>query len=293
VSVVSIGRRLAQGGGCLVFALALMASQSGVASSGTTTVGQVSPAPFSGLDLFARDQAGNLWRYTGSNEGFLPRVKIGIGWNSMTALIRGDLNCDGYDDLAARDSAGNLWLYPGNATGGFKPRVRIGTGWNAMTAIVSIGSSSGAYVPDIVARDQAGNLWFYSDTCPRGLNPPVRVGTGWNVMRLIAGGDDNNHDGTNPDLMSIDTRGNLWFSAGNNGIGVLHPQLAGIGWNDMTALVEPGNFNGDAYDDLITRDTSGRLWLFPGGPNNTLGHRVLIGIGWNVMTAIVGQPQGG
>jgi hypothetical protein len=66
----------------------------------------------------------------------LARVRIGAGWNVMTALAgAGDLSGDGRADLVARDRLGQLWLYPGNGHGRLLARVRIGAGWNVMTAL--------------------------------------------------------------------------------------------------------------------------------------------------------------
>jgi len=67
----------------------------------------------------------------------LARVRVGGGWNVMSALVGpGDFNGDGRVDVLARDSSGSLWLYPGNGRGGWLARVRIGGGWNVMTALV-------------------------------------------------------------------------------------------------------------------------------------------------------------
>jgi hypothetical protein len=74
-------------------------------------------------DLLARDSSGVLWLYPGNGTGaLLPRVKIGSGWNTMTALTGpGDLNGDGRADLLARDSSGVLWFYPRQRLGPSSP----------------------------------------------------------------------------------------------------------------------------------------------------------------------------
>ncbi len=90
------------------------------------------------LDVLAREAStGSLWLYPGNGAGgWLPRVRIGTGWNSMTAVASaGDLNGDRTPDLLARDRSGVLWLYPRNATGSWLPRARVGGGWNSINAI--------------------------------------------------------------------------------------------------------------------------------------------------------------
>jgi hypothetical protein len=89
-------------------------------------------------DLVARERAtGHLWLYPGNGTGgFTARVRIGTGWNGLTAIVgAGDLNGDRVVDLLARDAAGTLWLYPRTAAGAFSARVRVSTGWNIANAI--------------------------------------------------------------------------------------------------------------------------------------------------------------
>ena len=51
----------------------------------------VGPGDFTGngtADLLARDRFGQLWLYPGNGHGrFLSRVRLGGGWNAMTAFI--------------------------------------------------------------------------------------------------------------------------------------------------------------------------------------------------------------
>jgi hypothetical protein len=49
----------------------------------------------------------------------------------------------------------------------------------------------------------------------------------------------------------------------------------------MTAILSPGDFNGDRTADLLARDSSGRLWLYPRSATGTWQARVLVGTGWN------------
>ncbi|HET6653397.1 MAG TPA: FG-GAP-like repeat-containing protein [Nocardioides sp.] len=89
-------------------------------------------------DVLARESStGYLWLYPGNGSGgWLPRVRIGTGWNGMTAISSpGDLTGDRVVDVVARDRNGDLWLYARTASGGWRTRVLIGTGWNGINAI--------------------------------------------------------------------------------------------------------------------------------------------------------------
>ncbi|NVN00592.1 FG-GAP-like repeat-containing protein [Arthrobacter sp. SDTb3-6] len=89
-------------------------------------------------DLLSRETAsGALWLYPGNGRGgWLPRVKLGTGWNSMTALASaGDFNGDRTPDVLARDPAGSLWLYALGGNVSWLPRTLVGWGWNSMNSI--------------------------------------------------------------------------------------------------------------------------------------------------------------
>jgi serine protease len=74
---------------------------------------------------------------------------------------------------------------------------------------------------------------------------------------------------------------------GDGSGGWLAARQIGSGWNVMTAIEGPGDFNGDGKIDVVARDGSGVLWLYPGdGSGGWLAARQ-VGSGWNVMTAIL------
>ncbi|MEE6264035.1 FG-GAP repeat domain-containing protein, partial [Plantactinospora sonchi] len=75
-------------------------------------------------DIVTRSGSGELWLYKGTGNATtdavvtLPRVRIGIDWEHMTAIVAGDFTNDNKADIIARDSDGEMWLYrgTGNAT---------------------------------------------------------------------------------------------------------------------------------------------------------------------------------
>ncbi|MEU7292005.1 hypothetical protein AB0A76_02180 [Streptomyces exfoliatus] len=166
-------------------------------------------------DLVARDKAGVLWHYEGSGNPaapFKPRVRVGGGWNTYTAITA---NAGG---LVARDQEGVLWKYTrpfAEPDGGevstdlFWPRQRMGHGWNAYNVIEGQG-----YDDDAVARDASGVLWSYRmarDSSTGGAySPRGRVGGGWNVYKSLTWAQNLNGRGQD-DLLAVDKNGRLWL----------------------------------------------------------------------------------
>jgi len=88
-------------------------------------------------------------------------------------------------------------------------------------------------------------------------------------------------------LMTRDAHGILALAPGNGSGGFASSQILGSGWNPATALLGPGDFDGDGHVDLISRTTAGALLLCNGrGLGKFSGARV-IGSGWQHFTAIV------
>src|SRR6478735_1940826 len=143
----------------------------------TTPLVAATPTPFGDFngdgwsDLLARQAStGELWLYPGNGAGFTSRVRVGTGWNTMSAITRhGDFNRDGHEDVIARDSAGALWLYPG-------------TGCETMREITQVGDRDGDGYPDLVAvLASTGTMYFYPG---RGTSfgSKRQLGGGWNAM---------------------------------------------------------------------------------------------------------------
>jgi hypothetical protein len=244
------------------------------------------PAAARVTDLIARDTAGRLWLYPGNGSGgFTSRSQVGVGWNSMTAILTpGDVTGDGNADVLGRDAAGRLWLYPGNGTGGFLAKRQIGSGWNIMTAITSAANLNGTGRPDLLARDTTGALWLYPLTGNAAFGLRTKIGTGWKGYTILGPGDVSGD--ARADILARDTTGSLWLYRGNGTGRVGVRTLVSTGWAAKTALVTPGNWDLAAGNDLLTRDGAGALWLHPGNNAGTLGQPRQIGTGWQGMTYI-------
>ena len=55
----------------------------------------------------------------------------------------------------------------------------------------------------------------------------------------------------------------------------------------MSAILSPGDFDGDGHPDVLARDTNGALWLYPGTGTGGWLPRQQVGSGWNAMSAIL------
>ncbi len=242
-------------------------------------------------DVLARDGGGALWLYPGNGYGgWLPRTQVGQGWNVMTTIVApGDFSGDGKADLLAQDSAGLMWMYPGNGRGGWLGRVQVGQGWNGMTAVTAVGDFSLDGHADILASTSWGYFQLYPGNGTGGWLAPREIDHWWGPAgdKYIGPGDFNK-DGYQ-DVISKDAQGSLILKPGykNADIQIWNSTTIGWGWNAMTAIVGPGDFNGDGNVDLLARDAGGALWLYPSNGQGGWLPRGLVGSGWNAMNLII------
>jgi hypothetical protein len=216
------------------------------------------------------------------------RIFRDSGWSIPGLAPRHDLTGDRKNDLIARTTAGKLFTYPGNGFGGFRPRISVGNGFKSVNALVLPGDTNGDGKPDLIGRAAGdGSLTLYRGNGAGGLSSPKTIGTGFNVYNtLLAPGDWNND--RKADLIGRAAGdGSLWLYPGNGRGGFGARVKIASSWGAFTAIVAPGDWNGDGATDLIARKANGTLWMFRGnGKTGFLGSSQ-IATGWNAFTAIV------
>jgi hypothetical protein len=243
-------------------------------------------------DVLARwTSTAALRLYAGTGTGsHAASVQISTGWGAFNALeTPGDVSGDGAHDVLARNaSTGDLWLYRGNGRGGWVlPALRVGTGWQIMNAIVGPGDFNGDGRMDVVARrTSSGALYLYPGNGTGGWLPRVTIGSDWNRFSAVVAPGDFNGDGRADLLARERATGYLWLYPGTGTGSLATRVLVGTGWNGLTAIMSPGDFNGDRTPDVLARDSSGQLWLYGRNADNTWKPRVLVSTGWNIVNAI-------
>ncbi|MDI2035521.1 FG-GAP repeat domain-containing protein [Paenarthrobacter nitroguajacolicus] len=91
-----------------------------------------------------------------------------------------------------------------------------------------------------------------------------------------------------PDVLTRKPNGTLTlFSGGTYGAFDGGSKDIGWGWGEFTALLSPGDFDGDGNMDVMARDKSEQLWLYRGnGKGGWLGSSI-VGTGWGGFAEII------
>ncbi len=240
-------------------------------------------------DVVAARTDGALVLYPGNGKGgFLSSYpQIGSGWNSRDMIRHAqDFDGDGKRDLIARNpSNGDLWLYRGNGTGGFLGQYVNGRGWNVFTQIVAPGDFNGDGNADLITVRSNGVMNLYPGNGAGGFGTSYpQIGTGWQTRDQIISVGDWDGDGRNDLVAREPANGNLWLYSGNGTGGFSGQRVIGTGWGGFTALVGPGDFdgNGAGPNDILARRSNGDLFLYPGNGTGGFGSSYpRIGTGWS------------
>jgi hypothetical protein len=203
-----------------------------------------------------------------------------------------DWSGDGKPDVLAVHPDGRLLLYRSTGTGAFAGGFQtIGTGWGGFTALLAPGDWSGDGKPDLIARTSEGGLLLYRGTGAGGFTPPPRpqIGSGWQGFTALLVPGDFSGDGRG-DILARQSDGTLLMYRGNARSGFVTGtgEKVGAGWQGFTALLAPGDWNGDRKADVIARASDGRLLLYRGnGDSGFIGGAVQIGSGWGSFNAMI------
>jgi hypothetical protein len=151
---------------------------------------------------------------------------------------------------------------------------------------------SGDAKSDVLAVDSGGRLLMYRGTgagafVPGGGQP---IGTGWGAFTALLAPGDWSGDGR-PDLLARTADGLLLLYRGNGGGGFLSGsgEQIGSGWQSLTALLAPRDWNGDGHPDVLARTSEGALLMYRGNGSGGFLQPTAqrIGSGWQVFTALL------
>lgn len=241
-------------------------------------------------DVIARRSDGALVLYPGNGRGsFLTPHVIGSGWLSRDIIQNvGDWDGDGTRDIIARDpSSGALWLYRGNGTGGFGAATVIGAGWGIFRTIIAPGDWNGDGKPDLIGIRSDGAMFLYAGSGTGGFAaaPYPQIGSGWQGRDGVTAVGDWDGDGHNDVIARDPANGNLWLYTGAGNGSFKSSGVIGFGWGGFSALVGPGDWDGDGNPDLLARRSDGALMLYSGnGAGGFQSPYPQIGTGWNGLT---------
>jgi hypothetical protein len=239
-------------------------------------------------DVLARTTStGNLFTYPG-NGTYLSeanRTKIAGGFAGMNAIIRMDLNRDGFPDIVARTKAGALWFYPGKSNGKLGTRKKLAAKFGHMRELTAIGDFNRDGYPDLLATQVSnGNVYLYPGRkgAKFGARKALAYGN-WANRAEFTGVGDYNRDGFTDLLVRETKTGTLYLYPGKgnaaSGKGFKARVKIGrlTGYRDITGT---GDFDRDGFTDVIAvQSATGALTLFR-GTGSTLRSGVRLATGY-------------
>lgn len=174
------------------------------------------------------------------------------------------------------------------------PGVRLLTdnGYGGSVVVTEPDTGGGQFNQTAAQSYSKGPLRNATGTISVTVDTDWRSGTPATVDITITAPHPRLHDYSgdgHPDVLARNAAGALLEYRGNGASGWLNPAAVqiGSGWNGMTAMVAPGDFDGDGHPDVLARDSSGTLWLYPGNGSGGWGARRAVGSGWNALVRIV------
>ncbi|MEU4421779.1 glycoside hydrolase domain-containing protein [Actinoplanes sp. NPDC024001] len=219
-------------------------------------------------DVVARTRkTGNLYVYPGNGTVVSEdaRTKVGSGFGGVDALIRMDLNRDGFTDLISRTTAGKMYFYPGASNGKLGKRKKLYDNMKHLREITSVGDFNRDGYPDMLASQTSnGNVYLYPGKKGAKFGKRKLLAKGnWNNRGEFAGVGDFNRDGYQ-DLAVVHTSTRVMYLYPGRGTGFKARYKIGTtrGYRDWTGI---GDFDRDGYTDLVAVQAStGNLVLFRG-----------------------------
>jgi hypothetical protein len=219
----------------------------------------------------------------------------------LAPVAAGDWSGDRRGDVLAIDpNSSALLLFRGNGVGGFAPNTgeAIGSGWAPFTALLATDFSGDRRV-DLLARNTDGTLLMYRGNGAGGFATGTgeSLGGGWQAFDMLIAPGDFDGDRRN-DILARQPDGALLLYRGTGNSGFIGGGTPiGAGWQVFTALLGPGDWDGDGRADLLARGSDGTLYMYRGnGKGGWLtGASEKISSGWAGFSALLagGDFNGG
>jgi len=191
-----------------------------------------------------------------------------------------------------RDAVGNSTECPGTLLYNQLPTIRT----NVMALVKGVPSLSidrdldNQNNADVLATNAAGDLLLYATTNARSVSDPVTLAAGtWTGRDEVHVVGDWNGDGAVDAVARVRATGVLELHAGVGDGTIAAPKQIGTGWSGFSALIAPGDWNGDGKVDLLARvRADGSLRLYPGNGVGGFGRPSTIGSGWGSLRLVSG-----
>ena len=196
-----------------------------------------------------------------------------------------DWSGDGKGDVLAVDGNGGAASCTAATAPGAscRPTRRSARGWGSFTALLAT-DWSGDGRPDLLARKSDGGLLMYRGNAHGGFATGTgeTIGSGWGGFTALLAPGDFSGDGKK-DILARQSDGSLLLYRGNGDSGFASGGVKiGSGWGGFTALLAPGDWNGDRKADVLARTSDGKLLLYRGNGAGgwVTGRAEQIGSGW-------------
>ena len=134
-------------------------------------------------------------------------------------------------------------------------------------------------LPDVVSL--SGNEVLLSARSRSPVGSVRQIGNGWSAMDSLTTSADLSGDGR-ADVVARDaSTGRLLIFQGDGRGGFRGVLPLGTGWNAMSHVVTPGDWDGDGKADVLaTEKATGLLYLYRGSGTGRLAARIQLGKGW-------------